>query len=38
MNKNFDERVLNGMSILAAIVQCGSIAGAGKALNMSRQV
>src|SRR6202012_2884405 len=33
---NFDERILNGMSILAAIVQCGSFAGAGKALNMSQ--
>jgi hypothetical protein len=30
MNQNFDERILNGMSILAAIVQCGSFAGAGK--------
>src|ERR1700724_2190356 len=36
MNQNFDERILNGMSILAAIVQCGSFAGAGKALNMSQ--
>src|SRR5580658_4435355 len=36
MNKNFDGRILNGMSILAAIVQCGSFAGAGKALNMSQ--
>jgi molybdenum-dependent DNA-binding transcriptional regulator ModE len=30
MNQNFDERILNGMSILAAIVQCGSLAGAAK--------
>src|ERR1700677_4912845 len=36
MNQNFDERTLNGMGILAAIVQCGSFAGAGKALNMSQ--
>src|ERR1700676_2178605 len=36
MNQNFDERILNGMSILAAIVQCGSFAGAGKALNISQ--
>ena len=36
MNQNFDERILNGMSILAAIVLCGSFAGAGKALNMSQ--
>src|SRR5258705_3639765 len=36
MNQNFDERILNGMSIVAAIVQCGSFAGAGKALNMSQ--
>jgi DNA-binding transcriptional LysR family regulator len=36
MNQNFDERILNGMSILAAIVRCGSFAGAGKALNMSQ--
>jgi DNA-binding transcriptional LysR family regulator len=32
----FDERVLNGMSVLAAIVRSGSFAGAGKALNMSQ--
>jgi DNA-binding transcriptional LysR family regulator len=36
MNQNFDERILNGMSTLAAIVRCGSFAGAGKALNMSQ--
>jgi len=36
MNKSFDERVLNGMGVLAAIVQCGSFAGAGKALHMSQ--
>ena len=36
MNQTFDERILSGMSILAAIVQCGSFAGAGKALNMSQ--
>jgi len=36
MNQNLDERILNGLSILAAIVQCGSFAGAGKALNMSQ--
>jgi DNA-binding transcriptional LysR family regulator len=36
MNKNFDERILSGMSILAAIVQCGSFAGAGEALSMSQ--
>jgi molybdenum-dependent DNA-binding transcriptional regulator ModE len=35
MNQNFDERILNGMSILAAIGQRGSFSGAGKALNMS---
>jgi DNA-binding transcriptional LysR family regulator len=33
---SFDERMLNGMSVLAAIVQCGNFAGAGKALNMSQ--
>ncbi|WP_213805846.1 LysR family transcriptional regulator [Granulicella sp. dw_53] len=33
---SFDERVLNGMSVLDAIVQSGSFAGAGKALNMSQ--
>lgn len=33
---NFDERMLNGMSVLAAIVQCGNFAGAGKALSMSQ--
>ncbi|HEY1987446.1 MAG TPA: LysR family transcriptional regulator [Terracidiphilus sp.] len=36
MNQNLDERILGGMSIFAAIVQCGSFAGAGKALNMSQ--
>jgi DNA-binding transcriptional LysR family regulator len=36
MNKNFDERILSGMSAFAAIVQCRSFAGAGKALNMSQ--
>jgi molybdenum-dependent DNA-binding transcriptional regulator ModE len=36
MNQNVDERILNGMSAFAAIVQCGSFAGAGKALNMSQ--
>jgi molybdenum-dependent DNA-binding transcriptional regulator ModE len=36
MNQNFDERITNGMSIFAAIVRCGSFAGAGKALNMSQ--
>jgi hypothetical protein len=24
LNQNFDERILNGMSLLAAIVPCGS--------------
>jgi DNA-binding transcriptional LysR family regulator len=33
---SFDERVLNGMSIMAAIVRSGSFAAAGKALNMSQ--
>jgi DNA-binding transcriptional LysR family regulator len=36
MNKKVDERILNGMSAFAAIVRCGSFAGAGKALNMSQ--
>ena len=36
MNKNLDERTMNGMSVFAAIVQRGSFAGAGKALNMSQ--
>src|ERR1700761_2105914 len=36
MNQNFDDRILNGINVLAAIVQCGSFAGAGKALNMSQ--
>jgi hypothetical protein len=35
MNQNFDERILNGLSILVAILRCGNFAGAGKALNMS---
>jgi DNA-binding transcriptional LysR family regulator len=36
MNQHFDERTTNGMTTLAAIVRCGSFAGAGKALNMSQ--
>jgi DNA-binding transcriptional LysR family regulator len=36
MNQKIDERILNGMSAFAAIVQSGSFAGAGKALNMSQ--
>src|SRR3984885_15732045 len=36
MNQNVDERTLNGMSAFAAIVRCGSFAGAGKALRMSQ--
>jgi DNA-binding transcriptional LysR family regulator len=36
MNKKIDERILSGMSVFAAIVRCGSFAGAGKALNMSQ--
>jgi len=36
MNRIFDERILNGMSSLAAIVRNGSFAGAGRALNMSQ--
>jgi DNA-binding transcriptional LysR family regulator len=36
MNQKVDERILNGMSAFAAIVQCGSFAGAGKALNISQ--
>jgi DNA-binding transcriptional LysR family regulator len=32
----FDERLLNGMSVLCAVVDCGSFAGAGEALNMSQ--
>ena len=32
----FDERLLNGMSVLAAIVDSGSFVGAGDALNMSQ--
>ena len=30
---DFDDRILNGMSVLAAIVRSGNFAGAGKALN-----
>jgi DNA-binding transcriptional LysR family regulator len=33
---NFDDRMLNGLSVLTAIVQSGNFAGAGKALNMSQ--
>jgi DNA-binding transcriptional LysR family regulator len=36
MNQNVDERILNGLNAFAAIVQCGSFAGAGKALHMSQ--
>jgi DNA-binding transcriptional LysR family regulator len=36
MNQNVDERILNGLSAFAAIVQCGSFAGAGKTLNISQ--
>jgi DNA-binding transcriptional LysR family regulator len=36
MNQNFDDRIMNGMSVFAAIVRCGSFAGAGKALNTSQ--
>jgi DNA-binding transcriptional LysR family regulator len=36
MNQNFDERIMNGMGTFAAIVRCGSFAGAGKTLNMSQ--
>lgn len=32
----FDERLMNGMSVLAAIVDSGSFVGAGEALNMSQ--
>src|SRR5947208_5177302 len=32
----FDERILNGISVLSAIVHSGSFAAAGKALNMSQ--
>lgn len=32
----FDERLLNGMSVLCAIVDCGSFAAAADALNMSQ--
>ncbi len=33
---SFDERVLNGMSVLSAIVQNGTFAGAGRSLNMTQ--
>jgi DNA-binding transcriptional LysR family regulator len=33
---NFDERILNGMSVFAAIADCGSFARAGETLNMSQ--
>jgi len=36
MNQILDERMTNGLTILAAIVQSGSFAGAGKALNISQ--
>jgi DNA-binding transcriptional LysR family regulator len=36
MNQTFDYRVMDGMNVFAAIVQCGSFAGAGKALTMSQ--
>lgn len=36
MDQDFDDRTLSGMSILAAIVRCGSFVNAGKALNMSQ--
>jgi len=36
MNQNLDEQVLNGMSVLAAIVRWGSFSAAGRALNMSQ--
>jgi DNA-binding transcriptional LysR family regulator len=36
MNRNIDDRILSGMSAFAAIVQCGSFAGAGKVLNVSQ--
>ena len=36
MNQKLDERILNGMRAFVAIVQCGSFAGAGTALNMSQ--
>ncbi|QNI31696.1 LysR family transcriptional regulator [Alloacidobacterium dinghuense] len=36
MNQNLDERAVNGLGVLAAIVRCGSFASAGKALNMSQ--
>ena len=32
----FDERMLNGMGVLTAIVDCGSFAAAGEALDMSQ--
>lgn len=33
---NFDERILNGMGVLSAIIDCGSFAGAGDILDMSQ--
>lgn len=36
MNQNLDDRILSGLSTVAAIARCGSFAGAGKALNMSQ--
>jgi DNA-binding transcriptional LysR family regulator len=36
MSMAFDERLLNGMSVLCAVVDSGSFAGAGEALNMSQ--
>ena len=36
MKQNVDDRILSGLSTVAAIVRCGSFAGAGKALNMSQ--
>jgi DNA-binding transcriptional LysR family regulator len=36
MTMAFDERLLNGMSVLCAVVDSGSFAGAGEVLNMSQ--
>ena len=36
MSMSFDERVLNGMGVLSAIVDSGSFAAAGEALDMSQ--
>src|ERR1700759_2858449 len=33
---SFDERILNGTTVLAAVVRNGSFVGAGKALNLSQ--